>query len=240
MLSSLLHCFRTNFLKLDLSQPTVLALSYYPVRIVLGEWNLYIHLTSRYFKYYEYSINDIGNVLRKKTVIDITDLQRWRRRSKQSQYKLALLADFIEHWLDNEANKKPWLMIGKDIQHVQRQMELFSQSLEQMITVATSMVQLVDSRLSIQEAVSVRGLTYIALLFIPLSWVASLFSMDERYLPGNELFWVYFATGLPLVILVLLLSALPHDKLTEVFKRQLQRTRAARIQDGRLKSKMEV
>ena len=74
--------------------------------------------------------------------------------------------------------------------------------------VATAVVQLLDARRSIAEAVNVRRLTYIALVFVPLSWVATLFSMAEKYAPGSGDFWVYFATALPLLLLVLSLAAL--------------------------------
>jgi hypothetical protein len=80
------------------------------------------------------------------------------------------------------------------------------------------MVQLLDPPRSVLEAVSVRRLTYIALVSIPLGWVASLLSMSEGFLPGDEHFWVYFALVLPLLSLVLLLSSLPYERLLQVFR----------------------
>uniref|UniRef100_A0A8H7K3L3 Uncharacterized protein n=1 Tax=Bionectria ochroleuca TaxID=29856 RepID=A0A8H7K3L3_BIOOC len=100
-------------------------------------------------------------------------------------------------------------MLLKDIQYIQKQLDDYSRSLEQMLTVATSMVQLLDSRRSILEAVSVRRLTYIALVFVPLSWVSSLFSMSDTYLPGHGRFWVYFAVALPLICLCFLYEVWP-------------------------------
>jgi Mg2+ and Co2+ transporter CorA len=155
-------------------------------------------------------MNDIAHRLHND---DIIDLQRWRRRSQQSQQKLTVLAEFIDFWQEEEQQKKRWSLVIKDIRHLQRQMELYSLYLEQMVTMSTSMIQILDSRRSIGEAVHVRRLTYVALIFIPLSWVASLFSMGEGFLPGQEFFWVYFAVGLPLVSLVLLLSAAPYYNL---------------------------
>ncbi|KAH7260881.1 uncharacterized protein BKA55DRAFT_559939 [Fusarium redolens] len=89
-----MHYFEANPSQLNLDKPTILALAYYPVHIILGEWNLYNHLISRYFKYYEYSMNDIAHRLHND---DIIDLQRWRRRSKQSQHKLIALAESIDY-----------------------------------------------------------------------------------------------------------------------------------------------
>jgi hypothetical protein len=94
LLGCLMHYFEANPSQLNLDKPTILALAYYPVHIILGEWNLYNHLISRYFKYYEYSMNDIAHRLHND---DIIDLQRWRRRSKQSQHKLIALAESIDY-----------------------------------------------------------------------------------------------------------------------------------------------
>ncbi|KAG5751471.1 hypothetical protein H9Q69_013919 [Fusarium xylarioides] len=209
LLSCLTHHFEVNPSQLNLNSPSILSLAYYPVRIILGEWNLYSHLISRYFKYYEYSMNDIAHRLHND---DIIDLQRWRRRSKQSQHKLIALAEFIDYWLDQEPDQKEWKLVIKDIRYMQRQLELYSQSFDQIVTVATSMIQILDSRRSIREAINAKRLTYIALVFVPLSWVASLFSMGGDFLPGKGLFWVYFVVGLPLVAVVLLISVYPfHD-----------------------------
>lgn len=82
-----------------------------------------------------------------------------------------------------------------------------------MVPMATSMVQLLDSRRSMREAANVSRLTFIALVFVPLSWVASLFSMSDSFSPGHENFWVYFVTALPVLFLVLLLSAVQWHQL---------------------------
>jgi len=229
MLGSLLHYFRNQPPGFTAGQPSILSFGYYPMRIVLAEWVLYMHVTSRYFKHYEYSLHDIQNRLHDS---DIVDLQRWRRRIIQSQHKLKLLAEFIDYWSQQEANKQPWVVMLKDINYVLSQLGYYGHSLEQMIPVATSMVQLLDSRRSLLEAVSISRLTYIALVFVPLSWVASLFSMSDNYSPGHGDFWVYFATALPVMLLVLLLSALQWDqvagklnKLWDFMKWQAERRR---------------
>ncbi|VUC28718.1 unnamed protein product, partial [Clonostachys rosea] len=165
--------------------PEILSISYHALRVSLSEWLIYTLIISRYCKHYEYSINDISTRLHDD---DIIDLQRWRRRTKQSRQKLIILAQFIECWKQG-LTQQPWDMMLNDIQYIQKQLEDYSLSLEQMLTVATTMVQLLDSRRSILEAVSVRRLTYIALVFVPLSWVSGLFSMSDTYLPGHGRFW---------------------------------------------------
>jgi hypothetical protein len=229
MLSNLLHYFRYQPPGFVVAEPSILSLSYYSIRIVLAEWNLYTHLMSRYFKYYEYTLHDIEDRLHNS---DIIDLQRWRRRSMQSRNKLIFLSDFIIYWLQQEANKQPWNLVMEDIKYMLSQLEHHNRSLEHMVPVATSMVQLLDSRRWILEAANVNRLTVIALVFVPLSWVASLFSMAENYSPGHKDFWVYFATALPVLFVVLVLSIVKWgqvegklDTMREVLRSQVGRRR---------------
>ncbi|KAM7182567.1 hypothetical protein V8F33_014213, partial [Rhypophila sp. PSN 637] len=216
ILSSLLHCFRNQPPGFTIAEPSILSFGYYPMRIALAEWMLYTHLMSRYFKYYEYALHDIENRLHDS---DIIDLQRWRRRSMQSQHKVILLFEFINYWLQHEADKQLWNLVLRDIKHVLSQLEHYNRSIEHMVPVATSMVTLLDSRRSIREAANVSRLTFIALVFVPLSWVASLFSMSDTYSPGQKNFWMYFATALPVLCLVLLLSAVRWDQVARNLKR---------------------
>ena len=57
---------------------------------------------------------------------------------------------------------------------------------------------------SIREAKSVKALTILGVVFVPLAYVATLFSMSDSYGPGGELFWVYFLVAIPLTGLILL------------------------------------
>lgn len=57
---------------------------------------------------------------------------------------------------------------------------------------------------SAREAKSVKALTILGVIFVPLAYVASLFSMSDSYRPGEKLFWVYFAVAFPLIGLVVM------------------------------------
>lgn len=101
-------------------------------------------------------------------------------------------------------------MILSDIDYLQSHLREYSFSMERAVPVATAMVQLLDVQQSGRHAANVTLLTYIALVFVPLSWVTGLFSMSERYSPGQENFWVYFATAVPLCLVVLFVSVVPY------------------------------
>ncbi|KAI7778306.1 hypothetical protein LA080_002415 [Diaporthe eres] len=172
MLSSLLHYFRNHPPGFRTSNPSTLCFAYYPLRIALAEWVLYSHLVSRYHKHYEYSLQDVH---KRPLESDIVDLQRWRRRITQSRQKLSLLSQFITYWRKDEVNKQPWDMLLLDIDSIMSKLQHYGHSMEQVVPVATGMVQLLDARESARQAANVTTLTYIATVFVPMSWVAGLF-----------------------------------------------------------------
>lgn len=66
----------------------------------------------------------------------------------------------------------------------------------------TALMGMVGNQQSVREARRTRALTVLGLMFIPLAYVSSLFSMADEYLPGRSRFWLYFAVSLPLILLV--------------------------------------
>jgi Mg2+ and Co2+ transporter CorA len=65
-----------------------------------------------------------------------------------------------------------------DFEYISNKIEIASRRLENMLPVVTSLVQIM------------RRLTILALIFVPLGYVSSLFSMDEHNMPGSDHFWV--------------------------------------------------
>ncbi|KAK4175167.1 hypothetical protein QBC36DRAFT_355481 [Triangularia setosa] len=197
MLGSLLHYFGNRPPGFIATQPSKLSLYYYSTRIALAEWVPYTHLMN------------IENRLHGN---DIVDLQRWRRRSVQGQHKLGLLTEFVDYWLPQEADKQPWNLVLKDSSsRILRPLKIIKR-------IEPMLFQALNASPCHIESANVSQLTFIVLVFVPLSWAASLSSMSEKYSPGHEHFWAYFATALPVLILVLLLSALQWGLLARKLK----------------------
>ncbi|CVK99025.1 uncharacterized protein FPRN_03884 [Fusarium proliferatum] len=207
---------------LDLKSPSILSVGYYGIYITLSEWNIYNYLISRCSKHYQYSDQLKAGRLHDEVLLD---LQRWKVRSRSSHRKLSILRDVISSHILPSDDAAIWNGVLNDVNYLRDQLHDYSQSLEQMVMVATSLIQLLDSRRSILEAINTKRLTFLALVFVPLAWVSSLFSMSDNYSPGHDLFWVYFATALPLLAVVLLLSALPYGKMAIAAKSYKARIR---------------
>ncbi|KAI1124588.1 hypothetical protein F5Y10DRAFT_249000 [Nemania abortiva] len=136
--------------------PPVLDLAYYPMRIIVGEWMLYCQVMSRYLKHYEYSFKNIESVLQGGKD-DITELQKWRHRALQSRVKIRSTKQFITHRLAKDEtgiDHSLWDLVLKDLDHLSTEIGGYGESLERTIPVVTSVLQLLDSRRSIEEAVN--------------------------------------------------------------------------------------
>ncbi|KAI1735869.1 hypothetical protein F4680DRAFT_452531 [Xylaria scruposa] len=194
----LLSILREQRITLDsgTGMPGVLDLAHYPIRMALIEWKLYVQLMSRYVKFFE----TLSARLEQK---DVIELHRWRRRTSQSLHKIRMIKAFVDYWRGRNggiAQKyDPWDLLVLDLTHIEMQIKSYANALESLNT----LVQLANSHRSMSEASDVRRLTYIAVVFIPLSFVAALFSMGDNFLPGRDNFWLYWATSIPITLVVL-------------------------------------
>ena len=186
------------------SMPGMLSLCFHSLRVALKEWMMYSITMDRYVKHYEYSLSNV--YLAFNDGDDAAELQTWRRRAFQTLQNLSATQAFVEYWNTVEDDPEPGDWLIKDMQHISQTIAIHSRSLENMIPVATSMAQLFDTRRSMAEASHVKQLTYVALVFIPLSYVSSLFSMSDKVAPWSAEFWLYFAVAVPLLLIVLGLS----------------------------------
>jgi hypothetical protein len=59
-----------------------------------------------------------------------------------------------------------------------------------------------EAQRSHAEAIKIKTLTYIAMVFAPLSLIAAIFSMNPDYIPGGSLFKVYFWVAVPATFIV--------------------------------------
>ena len=110
-------------------------------------------------------------------------------------------------WLDSTADFQFLLMRFRELRHRTECLNAAVTGLagitgnrqaykEQQLALSTA-------RRSIREAKSSKAVTLLGLIFIPLAYTSSVFSMTEPYGPGGEQFWQYFAASLPLFLVVL-------------------------------------
>jgi len=191
--------------------PDLLSLAYYPLKIVAAEWNCYIEILLHSIKQYEYSAErsqpPASNQSLTKLDLDLRALQKWGRRCIQTLHKLNAVTRFVKCCDIPTSNKETYDSIVEDYEYIAGMVETYAGRIEVMLQVATSLVQIVDSRRSLREAENVTRLTNLALLFVPLSFVTSLFGMNDGI--SSHVLALFFAVSVPLCITVFFVARLP-------------------------------
>lgn len=207
--------------------PTLFSLSYYALRIDVAEWMTYLELMYHCIQQYEYSpeaitLASIGHI--ETVTADIHSLQRWGRRSIATARKIRYAVEFLKYRMIKNEDKEISALIRQDYEEIALNLGAYSHRLETMVSVATSLVQAIDCRRSLIETMNISRLTYLALIFIPSTFVSGLFSMNDKIAPGGNVFGLYFAISIPLCILVFLIAHPPTGTLG-VFSAWVRRSR---------------
>lgn len=192
----------------NINDPTLFGLSYYALRIDVAEWIAYLELIYHYIQQYKHSpdaiLASIGQI--ETLTDDIQSLQRWGRRSIATARKIRYVMGFLDHRMTKNEDKESSTLIGQDYEQLALNLDAYSRRLEVMVSIATSLVQAIDCRRSLTETMNISRLSYLALTFIPLTFVSGLFSMKDKVAPGGKQFWLYFAISIPLCMLVFLIA----------------------------------
>lgn len=131
----------------------------------------------------------------------LTDVSLFRRRLlwylDQVESSLRSMGINIDKESDDE---------GKELLSVLKRLQGFKEKVESLTSVVTGLLSIRQADMSQKETKLVSRLTFVALVFIPLSFTASIFSMGGDFLPGSSRFWVYFAAAVPMTFIVLALA----------------------------------
>lgn len=104
---------------------------------------------------------------------------------------------------DDLSQPKEWSDSAVDFQMLRMRLRDVRRRAELLNAAITGLASVSGSQQALREARSTKALTLVGLVFIPLAYTATLFSMAEPFGPGEERFWVYFAVAGPLVLCVL-------------------------------------
>jgi len=192
----------------DPRDPTIQSIAYYPLRIIAAEWVKYIWVMRHCIKMYEFQGSHLANLDKFDT--DIRELQSWRRRTLTSRQKIkSVLRNLESHHSSDIVQCTAIRQLTEDFKVIISDIENAGQSLENMLLVVTSLVQIIDARQSYAETANISRLTILALVFVPLGYISSLFSMNPGNMPGSQHFWVYFAVAVPVTVIVFIMARPP-------------------------------
>ena len=132
-------------------------------------------------------------------------IHSWRRRLPI--YK-NLLSEVLKKCIQREyfphASQNSLLAIEKDFKAVWSEVDDLHQRAERIISVVTAVMSIDESKKGLQQDRSLARLTYLAVTFVPLSFVSSFFSMTDDVTKLGQTFWIYFSVAVPVTLLALI------------------------------------
>lgn len=199
-------------------KPTLVSLSSYPLRVVAAEWMMYLEVMFHSTKLHEYPPGSIPAAFRQIALLttDVSILQAWARRNMTTSSKIHDVIRFLEYQKDQNKNGNDCRLLIDDYQYIAARVDMYSRRSEVIISTITSLIQMFDSQQSLKETANIRRLTYLALVFIPLTFVSGLLSMNDSIASESKVFWLYLSIAIP-VCTVVFFIARPPQKILDFF-----------------------
>lgn len=137
-----------------------------------------------------------------KSIADISDPPRYLQELEQAIDNLRYMGEMIDTLFGGPpANRQHPIM--RDLAHVVHRFELMHRATRERLNYEASIASLKESRLGIQQNQSVKRLTQLAFVFIPMSLVASVFGMNIDLLSGQGAKWWTVIIGAAIVYALL-------------------------------------
>jgi hypothetical protein len=150
-----------------------------------------------------------------------------------TKQKLTAVLQILQSYETTKFSVDALASLMEDYEHIKYNVSDCGARLESMLPTVTSLVQIVDSRRSFAQTANVSRLTVLALVFVPLSFVSSLFSMNPELGPSSVHFWIYFAVAIPVTMVVVLLARPPWQTIRHFLKSVRQQELDTTVELGR-------
>jgi Mg2+ and Co2+ transporter CorA len=173
-------------------------------------------------------------MLRKDPDIDGTmqKLHPWRRNS--TLYR-AMVANAIDRIFSKQMQRTaeelepedglPALL--RDFQLVLRDIDAIQARINNIVSVATALQSIEESRRAMQQNRNVTRLTYLATIFIPPTFVCGILSMVPDVTSLRTTFWIFFTIAIPVTIVAFVVADFWHlqSKLKELWPGNKKKTK---------------
>ena len=137
----------------------------------------------------------------------IEKLHSWRRRLPLFRRSISeVLENIIKRESFMSSSHNHLLDLQRDFEILQSTIEDLQLRSDRIMAVVTAVMSIEESRKAVDQNRSLARLTWLAVTFIPLSFVTSLFSMNGDLSTLTGTFRVFFAVALPMTAVVLFLT----------------------------------
>ena len=170
-------------------------------KIVASNWNVLLEFVWAKLSEFERELGKFQGTKLTDLAETLADVNLFRRRLSWYYDEVEMSLRSVGIAVDGQSNDD-----GKELLSVLSRLQGCKEKVESLTPIVTGMLNVRQADISMKESRLVSKLTLVALVFIPLSFTASIFSMGGDYLPGSSLFWVYFAVALPTTLIILALA----------------------------------
>ena len=194
-----------------------------PLCVVCAEWQTLLQYTNTRLTQLEWEIQDpyLRNIEEDLTTT-LDKLHPWRRRFPLYKTIVSeVLTKVIRRQEFPFATTNSLLILEKDFELILDQLNQLHNRAERIMSVVTAVMSIEESKKALGQNRSLARLTYLAVTFVPLSFVSSFFAMNEDVTRLGRTFWIYFAVAIPVTLLALVVVRFS-DALRKMARRLLQ------------------
>ncbi|KAL8833664.1 MAG: hypothetical protein Q9170_004150 [Blastenia crenularia] len=174
--------------------------------IVCSEWLTLVRYASTRLSQLEWEVED--PYLRRRyddLSVTLDKIHTWRRR-------LPIYKNFISDTLNKVIRRAmpvhtiedSLTVLEKDYENILTELNDLHDRTERIMSVVTAVMSIEESKKGFQQDRSLARLTYLAVTFVPLSFISSFFSMTDDVTRLGQTFWIYFIVAIPVTLLALI------------------------------------
>jgi hypothetical protein len=93
-----------------------------------------------------------------------------------------------------------WKDCERDYQYIYFRLQTLKERTDNLMSSMTGLASIAGNQQNLEEAKRLKRLNLLALLFIPLAYTSSLFSMQDEFAPNRSQFWVYWVCAVGVVL----------------------------------------
>ncbi|KAL8850303.1 MAG: hypothetical protein Q9221_004718 [Calogaya cf. arnoldii] len=196
-----------------------------PLCLVCAEWQTLVLYANTRLSQLEWEIEDpyIRN-LQEDLSNTLDKLHSWRRRLPIYKTIVSeVLFKVIGRDKFANATTNSLLVLEQDFKLILDELNRLHERAERIMAVVTAVMSIEESKKALEQNRSLARLTYLAVTFVPLSFVSSFFAMNEDVTKLGQTFWVFFAVAIPVTLLALVVVRFS-DTVVNVSRRLLPRS----------------
>ena len=176
--------------------------------LVCAEWYTLIKYATTRLTQLEWELenpqlqDDVGGL-----EVTIQKLHGWRRRFSLFRTLTSEVLEKVvkpEHFSSYTENHL--VDLRRDHEIIVSDIEKLHIRADRIMAVVTATMSIEESKKAFEQNRSLARLTWLAVTFIPLSFITSMFSMQPDLSSLKQSFWIFFSVGIPVTALVLLVT----------------------------------